>query len=202
MKYAFLTACLCMLSCLAQWDQKQIPYAFDSNVPEYAKSVFKDSLQQWSDGPFLGSVTFKEGAGGILVAWGADLMIGIQRCYGITEGNVTTIDGVAFADEHQTAHRSLHNIFLHEIGHLLGLGHSTEVCVMNPEYIQEQLCKPDVDAIRSLYSVPESPLSRFIGKRIRHFPVPQGYSDGFVVFRVCRHLYYFDAVDGRLDFVK
>ncbi|KAJ0053868.1 hypothetical protein Pint_02754 [Pistacia integerrima] len=153
-------------------DKTHLTYSFPSAVPvidlEELRSIISRVFQKWAD---VSQFTFEEATGGAR----ADLQIGFYRS---DHGDGSPFDGPgnvlahAFqpkiglfhydADESWSTNPNsnqvdLESVAVHEIGHLLGLGHSMDRnAIMFSEIpagtVKRELNQDDINGIRALYS--------------------------------------------------
>ncbi|KAJ0053871.1 hypothetical protein Pint_02753 [Pistacia integerrima] len=127
-------------------DKTHLTYSFPSAVPviglEELRSIISRAFQKWAD---VSQFTFEETTGGAQ----ADLRIGFYRS---DHG-----DGFPFDGPGNVLAHAFQPEIVHEIGHLLGLGHSMDRnAIMFSEIpagtVKRELNQDDINGIRALYS--------------------------------------------------
>ncbi|CAN0924092.1 Metalloendoproteinase 5-MMP [Linum grandiflorum] len=156
-------------------NRRNLSYAFlpDNKLSKEVKEVFAAAFKRWSEAA-AGTVTFKETEDYI----GADVRVGFLRG---PHGDGDPFDGVfgtlahAFSPPNGRLHLDgdedwvvsgfgdglptavdLETVAVHEIGHLLGLGHSSDPeAIMYPTITsmtrKVELAQDDIDGLRQLY---------------------------------------------------
>lgn len=181
MRFLFLIPCLVFLTAHAytvtgnSWAAKEITYSYDSEVPGYARPVFEASVKQWQVTALRSSVKFKEvaDAGMLQISWTASpLQIGGLYAHGATTVSATNhiitgahiiLDGSINWQKDAPFGDTLASLTLHELGHVLGLGHSSAVLsVMREANVNVLLQRDDVDGIAAIYVLPPSDLDLFL----------------------------------------
>ncbi len=202
------------------WKKNIVSYSFDSNTPEYARSTIRASFDNWSKYAFRGSLTFVESApSDIDVVWSlTDLVIDEQSFLaytalvhkdGVMSHATVTVNGFALDPLNPfKPQKTLTGVSLHEIGHSVGLNHSTARAIMNPEFVGDSLQKDDIDAIGASYTVPPSDFGVFkaamdrIGQMYSisvKFKIPKvllnlpSNENGFIAVVVGTDTFFFDA---------
>ncbi|MGI8436477.1 MAG: matrixin family metalloprotease [Chthoniobacterales bacterium] len=137
------------------WDQAFANFHFvtvmDSTLPvssgDRVNSVtFSDSVFGQSFGSGVLAVTYYISTGANLVE--ADVLFNRAQTFDSYRGNLQFgSNGYAIAD--------IRRVFLHELGHVLGLNHSPGDNIMNPTISnRESLSSDDIAAVQSMYGLP------------------------------------------------
>lgn len=160
-----------------RWNKTDLSYGFDTSTPapDFAKAVIRSAFQTWSVDGSRRALTFTERMpADILVQWSST---------DITSGGIIAMAGTAPVVSGSTIQsalllvngsgrynwskplnggQTLYSVALHEIGHALGLAHSTALAVMLPDATPQMLQKDDLKSLSELYAVPPSEQSLFI----------------------------------------
>lgn len=155
------------------WTNPIVTYSFGQSFPskETYKSAIRRALQTWDNA--VSGLTFTEanGTADIMIGWGPKRHISCPNpfeedelahgfypppstTYGDLAGDLHIRSNMDWSVDGSTAY-DLETTALHEIGHILGLGHTTnESSVMFRRYsgIRKSLTQDDIDGVCSLYT--------------------------------------------------
>ncbi|XP_058777042.1 metalloendoproteinase 2-MMP-like [Vicia villosa] len=156
------------------WTGKELKYAFhpENNLPENVKSLFQDAFNRWSKVTaldFVETVSFNgsdiriafvtmDGKGGMVGGGYVNNSVHVGSIYLDAEEN-WVVSSKSAIDEDDV---DLESFVMHQIGHLLGLGHSSvEESIMYPIVLPKKKIElvndDDLQKIQQIYGVTVTP---------------------------------------------
>ncbi|KAL8057137.1 hypothetical protein ABFX02_04G165000 [Erythranthe guttata] len=140
-----------------KWNKKNLSYAFNQNVFKEAQQPLKNALNEWaSKTPFKFYYVKNMNQADIkfsFVRW--DRADALAHSLPPPDGRVNFDVNRSWSYVPKKDFYDMQTVALHELGHVLGLSHSTEVnAVMYPTVrtgVRKRLHKDDINGIKALY---------------------------------------------------